>query len=166
MRNRLEADESGALRAVPTDERETLETGIVFRSVGYRGVELAGVPFDERTGTVPNDRGRVGPGVYAAGWIKRGPSGVIGTNKKDATETVGLLLEDLRDAPRKDVALEEVDRFFAERVPRLVMYPGWTSIDEHERAAGEKLGRPRVKLCTWDELLEAAERVAAADPSS
>ena len=166
VRNRLEADESGALRAVPTDERETLETGIVFRSVGYRGVELAGVPFDERTGTVPNDRGRVGPGVYAAGWIKRGPSGVIGTNKKDATETVGLLLEDLRDAPRKDVALEEVDRFFAERVPRLVMYPGWTSIDEHERAAGEKLGRPRVKLCTWDELLEAAERVAAADPSS
>ena len=76
------------------------------------------------------------------------------------------LLEDLRDAPRKDVALEEVDRFFAERVPRLVMYPGWTSIDEHERAAGEKLGRPRVKLCTWDALLEAAERVAAADPSS
>jgi len=161
VRNRLEADESGALRAVPTDERETLETGIVFRSVGYRGVELAGVPFDERTGTVPNDRGRVGPGVYAAGWIKRGPSGVIGTNKKDATETVGLLLEDLRDAPRKDVALEEVDRFFAERVPRLVMYPGWTSIDEHERAAGEKLGRPRVKLCTWDELLEAAESIAA-----
>jgi ferredoxin--NADP+ reductase len=165
-RNRLEADESGALRAVPTDERETLETGIVFRSVGYRGVELAGVPFDERTGTVPNDRGRVAPGVYAAGWIKRGPSGVIGTNKKDATETVELLLEDLRDAPRNDVALEEIDRFFAERVPRLVMYPGWTSIDEHERAAGEKLGRPRVKLCTWDELLEAAERVAAADPSS
>ena len=166
VRNRLEADESGALRAVPTDERETLETGIVFRSVGYRGVELAGVPFDERTGTVPNDRGRVGPGVYAAGWIKRGPSGVIGTNKKDATETVELLPEDLRDAPRKDVALEEVDRFFAERAPRLVMYPGWTSIDEHERAAGEKLGRPRVKLCTWDELLEAAERVAAAEPSS
>jgi ferredoxin--NADP+ reductase len=161
VRNRLEADESGALRAVPTDERETLETGIVFRSVGYRGVELAGVPFDERTGTVPNDRGRVGPGVYAAGWIKRGPSGVIGTNKKDATETVELLLEDLRDAPRKDVALEEIDRFFVKRVPRLVMYPGWTSIDEHERAAGEKLGRPRVKLCTWDELLEAAERVAA-----
>src|SRR4029453_18790632 len=91
-RNTLDADE----RAVATDEKETLETGIVFRSVGYRGVALPEVPFDERTGTVPNDRGRVAPGVYAAGWIKRGPSGVIGTNKKDATETVEFLLEDLR----------------------------------------------------------------------
>jgi ferredoxin/flavodoxin---NADP+ reductase len=157
VRNRLEADDNGVLRAVATDKREMLETGIVFRSVGYRGVELPGVPFEERTGTVPNDRGRVSPGVYVAGWIKRGPSGVIGTNKKDATETVELLLEDLRDAPRKDTPLEKIDAFFAERVPRLVMYPGWTSIDELERSAGEKLGRPRVKLCTWEELLDAAE---------
>jgi ferredoxin--NADP+ reductase len=161
VRNRLEADESGALRAVPTDEHETLDTGIVFRSVGYRGVELSGIPFDERTGTVPNDRGRVSPGVYAAGWIKRGPSGVIGTNKKDATETVELLLEDLRDAPRKGRSAEDVEQLLAERVPRLVMYEGWTSIDERERSAGEPHGRPRVKLCTWDELLDAAERVAA-----
>ena len=161
VRNRLEADESGALRAVPTDEHETLDTGLVFRSVGYRGVELPGVPFDERTGTVPNDRGRVSPGVYAAGWIKRGPSGVIGTNKKDATETVELLLEDLRDGPRKGRSAEDVEQLFTERVPRLVMYEGWTSIDERERSAGEPHGRPRVKLCTWDELLDAAERVAA-----
>jgi ferredoxin--NADP+ reductase len=161
VRNRLEADESGALRAAPTDERETLETGIVFRSVGYRGVALPGVPFDEGRGTIPNDRGRIAPGVYAAGWIKRGPSGVIGTNKKDATETVELLLEDLRDAPRKGRTAEEIDRFLLDRGVRLVLYPGWTSIDELERAAGEKLGRPRVKLCTWDELLEAAEQVAA-----
>ena len=161
VRNRLEADESGALRAVPTDEHETLDTGLVFRSVGYRGVELPGVPFDERTGTVPNDRGRVSPGVYAAGWIKRGPSGVIGTYKKDATETVELLLEDLRDAPRKGRSAEDVEQLLAERVPRLVMYEGWTSIDERERSAGEPHGRPRVKLCTWDELLDAAERVAA-----
>jgi len=161
VRNRLEADESGALRAVQTDEHETLDTGLVFRSVGYRGVELPGVPFDERTGTVPNDRGRVSPGVYAAGWIKRGPSGVIGTNKKDATETVELLLEDLRDGPRKGRSAEDVEQLFTERVPRLVMYEGWTSIDERERSAGEPHGRPRVKLCTWDELLDAAERVAA-----
>jgi ferredoxin--NADP+ reductase len=157
VRNRLEADDAGVLRAIPTDERETLETGIVFRSVGYRGVELPGIPFDERSGTVPNDRGRVAPGVYVAGWIKRGPSGVIGTNKKDATETVEVLLDDLRDGPRKETPLEKIDAFFAERVARLVMYPGWTSIDELERTAGEKLGRPRVKLCTWDELLDAAE---------
>jgi ferredoxin--NADP+ reductase len=160
VRNRLETDDGGVVRAVPTDEREILACGIVFRSVGYRGVALAGVPFDESRGTIENERGRVAPGVYAAGWIKRGPSGVIGTNKKDAAETVELLLEDLRDAPRKDVAAEDVVGFLAERAPRLVMYHHWTSIDELERAAGEKLGRPRVKLCTWDELLAAAEAVS------
>jgi ferredoxin--NADP+ reductase len=160
VRNRLETDDGGVVRAVPTDERELLACGIVFRSVGYRGVALPGVPFDESRGTIENERGRVAPGVYAAGWIKRGPSGVIGTNKKDATETVELLLEDLRDAPRKHVAAEDVVGFLAERVPRLVMYHHWSSIDELERAAGEKLGRPRVKLCTWDELLEAAEAVS------
>jgi ferredoxin/flavodoxin---NADP+ reductase len=152
-------DES--LRAVPTDDRETLPAQIVFRSVGYRGVALPEVPFDESRGTIANDGGRVGPGVYAAGWIKRGPSGVIGTNKKDATETVELLLEDLRDAPRKEKTSEDVDRLLMERVPRLVLYEGWASIDEHERGAGEKHGRPRVKLCTWDELLDAAETVAS-----
>ncbi|MDP9262618.1 MAG: FAD-dependent oxidoreductase [Actinomycetota bacterium] len=153
VRNTLDA----ANRAVPTEEHETLDAGIVFRSVGYRGVELPGVPFDEGSGTVPNERGRVEPGVYVAGWIKRGPSGVIGTNKKDATETVELLLEDLRDAPRKDRPREEIEALLVERGVRLVLYPGWTSIDELERAAGEKLGRPRVKLCSWDELHEAAE---------
>jgi ferredoxin--NADP+ reductase len=153
VRNTLDAEK----RAVATDAHETLDAGIVFRSVGYRGVELPGVPFDERSGTVPNERGRVEPGVYVAGWIKRGPSGVIGTNKKDATETVQLLLEDLRDAPRKDRPREEIEALLVNRGVRLVLYPGWTSIDELERAAGEKLGRPRVKLCSWDELLEAAE---------
>ena len=160
VHNRLEADESGALRAVATGEHETLPAGIVFRSVGYRGVELPGVPFDERSGTIPNERGRIAPGVYAAGWIKRGPSGVIGTNKKDAAETVELLLEDLREAPRKGRNAEEIDAFLLARGVRLVLYPGWTSIDELERAAGEKLGRPRVKLCTWDALLDAAESMA------
>jgi len=162
VRNRLEADASGALRAVATGEREAVPAGIVFRSVGYRGVALPGVPFDEETGTVPNERGRVSPGVYVAGWIKRGPSGVIGTNKKDAAETVELLLEDLRDAPRKGRTAAEVETLLLERGVRLVVYDGWTSIDELERTTGEKLGRPRVKLCTWDELLNAAESVAAA----
>jgi ferredoxin/flavodoxin---NADP+ reductase len=159
-RNRLEADAAGALRAVATGERETLSTGIVFRSVGYRGVALPGVPFDEDTGTVPNDRGRVSPGVYVAGWIKRGPSGVIGTNKKDASETVELLLEDLRHAPRKGRSAAEVEALLLDRGVQLVVYEGWTSIDELERAAGEPLGRPRVKICTWEDLLGAAERVA------
>jgi ferredoxin--NADP+ reductase len=161
VHNRLEADSSGSLRAVPTDERETLPTSLVFRSVGYRGVALPGIAFDEARGTIPNERGRVAPGVYVAGWIKRGPSGVIGTNKKDASETVELLLEDMRDSARKGRTAEEVEEVLAERVPRLVMYHGWISIDERERAAGEPLGRPRVKLCTWDELLDAAGQVAA-----
>jgi ferredoxin--NADP+ reductase len=170
VRNRLEPDGRGGLRAVPTDEHETLPAQIVFRSVGYRGVALPDVPFDESRGTIRNDRGRVldedgkqVSGVYAAGWIKRGPSGVIGTNKKDATETVELLLEDLREGrlERKDKTAEDVDALLDERGIRRVVHAGWSSIDQRERAAGEQLGRPRVKLCTWDELLEAAEAVAA-----
>jgi ferredoxin/flavodoxin---NADP+ reductase len=158
VHNRLEPDERGTLRAVATGERETLDTGLVFRSVGYRGVPLPGVPFDEETGTIPNDRGRVEPGLYVTGWIKRGPSGVIGTNKKDATETVELLLED--DAAGRlagvDKTADDVDAFLDESGVRRVVYAGWSAIDQHERTAGEPHGRPRVKLCTWDELLAAA----------
>jgi ferredoxin/flavodoxin---NADP+ reductase len=170
VRNRLEADGRGGLRAMATGELETLPAGIVFRSVGYRGVALPGVPFDEERGTIRNAGGRVlgedgmpVPGVYAAGWIKRGPSGVIGTNKKDATETVDLLLEDDREGrlPHKGRTADDVDGFLDERGTRRVVYSGWSAIDAHERSAGEPLGRPRVKLCTWDELLAAAETVAA-----
>jgi ferredoxin--NADP+ reductase len=171
VRNRLEEQDGGRLVAVPTDEHETLECGLVFRSVGYRGVGLPELPFEERRGTIRNELGRVvdtdGKHVaqsYCAGWIKRGPTGIIGTNKKDATETVTHLLEDVdtgRIVHREEVTADAVESLIAERDVRAVMYPGWTSIDELERAAGEKLGRPRVKLRTWDELLEAAERVAA-----
>jgi ferredoxin--NADP+ reductase len=159
VRNELDENQ----RAVPTDEHETLSCGLVFRSVGYRGVELPGVPFDEKTGTIPNEGGRVEPGVYCAGWIKRGPTGVIGTNKKDAVETVDNLLEDAaagRLEPKPDATAAAVDALLAERGVRVVEYDGWTAIDEVERAAGEKSGRPRVKLCSWDELLAAAAGVA------
>src|SRR6476659_4516583 len=161
VRNRLE-EQDGRLVAVPTDERETLDCGLVFRSVGYRGVGLPELPFEERRGTIRNELGRVvdtdGRHVaqsYCAGWIKRGPTGIIGTNKKDATETVAQLLEDVRSgrvAHREEATPDAVEVLLAERDTRTVMYPGWTSIDELERAAGEKLGRPRVKLRTWDEL--------------
>jgi ferredoxin--NADP+ reductase len=160
VRNELDADQ----RAVPTAEHETLPCGLVFRSVGYHGVELPGVPFDALTGTIPNDGGRVEPGVYCAGWIKRGPTGVIGTNKKDATETVQLLLEDAaagRLEPKPDASAAAVDALLAERGVAVVEYAGWMAIDEAERAAGQKGGRPRVKLCTWDALLAAAERIAS-----
>jgi ferredoxin--NADP+ reductase len=172
VHNRLETDEAGAVRAVATDDRETLDCGLVFRSVGYRGVALPELPFDERRGTIPNDGGRLVDtegeplaGVYCAGWIKRGPTGVIGTNKKDATETVELLLEDVesgRLVRKPGVTAAAVEEVLAERGVRPVEYAGWAAIDEAERAAGEKLGRPRVKLCSWDELLAAAERAAAA----
>ncbi|MGH3050479.1 MAG: NADP oxidoreductase, partial [Gaiellaceae bacterium] len=163
-------EESGYVACVPTDERETLACGLVFRSVGYRGVELPEVPFDERRGTIPNDRGRAlgpdgepVPGVYCAGWIKRGPSGVIGTNKKDATETVDLLLEDAAAGrlERKGLTAAAVEERLAERGVRFVEYAGWAAIDEAERGAGGKLGRPRVKLCSWDELLAASEQAAS-----
>jgi ferredoxin--NADP+ reductase len=163
---RNELDETA--RAVSTGEHETVPCGLVFRSVGYHGVELPGVDFDPASGTIPNEGGRVEPGVYCAGWIKRGPTGVIGTNKKDATETVELLLADVaagRLEPKPDASAAAVDALLAERGVRFVEYAGWTAIDEAERAAGEKSGRPRVKLCSWDELLAAARRGTLASPA-
>lgn len=164
VHNRLEADGSGRVRAIATDEREVIPCGIVFRSVGYYGVGVPGVPYDERSGTITNEGGRVvdesgSPisGLYCAGWIKRGPTGVIGTNKKDATESVELLLEDAREGrlpPR--AAAGSLEELLASRGVEVVTYEGWERIDAVERANGEQQGRPRVKLCTWDELLETA----------
>jgi len=168
-RNRLEPDGDGGVRAVATDEREVIPCGLVFRSVGYRGVAIPDVPFDQGRGTIRNDRGRVldangehVPGLYCTGWIKRGPSGVIGTNKKDATETVALLLEDEAAGrlPRHGATADAVDALLAERDVTPVLYEGWTAIDEVERGRGGEQGRPRVKLCTWDELLDASRTAA------
>ncbi len=169
VRNRLEADERGGVRAVATDDRESIPAGLVFRSVGYHGVALEGVPFDERRGTMTNDDGRVVrdggqvQGVYCAGWIKRGPTGVIGTNKKDATETVHHLLEDaaaglLPEAAEPDPAAPL--GLLAERGVEVVLYAGWEALDAAEKVAGEQRGKPRVKLVTWDGLLAAARGAA------
>jgi ferredoxin--NADP+ reductase len=165
-RNRLVADADGRIRAEATGERETIPCGIVFRSVGYKGVPLPGVPFDESRATLRNDGGRVLagdgaalPGVYCAGWIKRGPSGVIGTNKKDATETVELLLEDARAGRLPTRSEGSVDDLLGARGVAVVGLDGWQRIDAAERAAGEARGCPRVKLCTWDALLAAARGV-------
>ncbi len=172
VRNRLVPDEHGRIAAVPTDERETIPCGIVFRSVGYLGVALPGVPFDERRATIPNEHGRaLDPGgdpiagLYCAGWCKRGPSGVIGTNKKDATETVEALLEDARAGrlQRADpsATAETVLALLASRGCEPVLYEGWAAIDAEERRRGEPHGRPRVKLASWDELRAAARTVRA-----
>ena len=109
-----------------------------------------------------DDAGAPLPGVYCAGWIKRGPTGVIGTNKKDATETVELLLEDAEAGrlPGRDATAGSLEDVLAERGVEPVLYSGWEAIDLAEREAGEPLGRPRVKLRTWDELLAAAARTA------
>jgi ferredoxin/flavodoxin---NADP+ reductase len=161
VHNELVADERGGVRAVPTERHETIPCGLVFRSVGYRGVALPDVPFDEELGVIPNDCGRVEPGLYCAGWIKRGPTGVIGTNKKDATETTELLLEDARAGLLRRESDERLESLLAERGVEFVAYGGWEAIDLEERTRGDPHGRPRIKLCTWDELLAAAKSVAA-----
>jgi ferredoxin--NADP+ reductase len=166
VRNRLEESADGRLVARATDETEDIECGLVLRSVGYRGKPFAGLPFDEQQGTLSNDKGRVTsvetgeplPGVYTAGWIKRGPSGVIGTNKKCAQETVNLLLEDLAAGklPEPSAEVDSLIEVLHERHPDVVDYAGWELIDEHERGLGEPSGRPRVKLTRVEELLDVA----------
>jgi ferredoxin/flavodoxin---NADP+ reductase len=171
VRNELVQAADGSIRAVPTDEREIIPCGLVLRSVGYAGIPIPGVPFDEPRATIANRVGRVldaddevVPGVYCAGWIKRGPSGVIGTNKKDAAETVELLLDDARNdrLPPVDRDIGPLEELLEQRGVQCVEYAGWETIDAHERALGEPHGRPRVKLCTWDELLEKAAAAAPA----
>jgi ferredoxin/flavodoxin---NADP+ reductase len=172
VRNELAADAEGNLRARETGEHETIPTGLLFRAIGYRGIPLPGVPFDERSGVIINDGGRIldpvtgAPrrGEYAVGWIKRGPSGVIGTNKKDAQETVDAIFADA--APDGDGLnvpdfpdSAAIERLLRKRQPELVTYDGWASIDRHERSLGESAGRPRVKLTRIEEML----RVAASE---
>jgi ferredoxin--NADP+ reductase len=183
IRNELVPAPGGGLRAQPTDERETIPAGLAFRAIGYRGIPLPGVPFDQRSAVIPNRGGRIVdpdsgaplPGEYVVGWIKRGPSGVIGTNKKDAQETVDAMLADLSasgngNAPSPEQGAAHlpdtpdaaaVEELLRSRQPELVTYAGWEAIDRHERALGEAAGRPRVKLTRIDELLRAA---AAEEP--
>jgi ferredoxin--NADP+ reductase len=167
-RNELQRDDSGRLRAVDTGERETIECGMVLRSIGYKGIPIEGVPFEEGRGLIHNDGGRVHdgsgeqvPGLYAVGWIKRGPSGVIGTNKKDALETVDKLFSDVEagNVPAPELAGDRsaIESLLAERKPDHVTFEGWQAIDAAEVEAGKPHGRPRVKLCKVEELVEASK---------
>ncbi|WP_027877889.1 FAD-dependent oxidoreductase [Meiothermus cerbereus] len=157
-KNRLDEN----LNAVGTGEFEELEVGLVLRSVGYKGVPLPEVPFDQRKGVIPNQSGRVlregqvAVGEYTAGWIKRGPSGVIGTNKADATETVKLLLQDAPHLPlAPEPNPEAVTRLLQARGVRYVTLEHWLKLDALECALGQAQGRPRVKLTSVDKMLEA-----------
>jgi ferredoxin--NADP+ reductase len=165
VRNELVRGENGRLSARATGQEERLDCSLVFRAIGYTGRPLLGLPFDERSGRIPNvqgrvlDRGEIMPGTYVAGWIKRGPSGVIGTNKKCAADTVSVVLEDLAEGRLAERELPGADAVEAElrrRQSKLVTYEGWEQIDAAEKSAGEPHGRPRVKLTRVDALLEAA----------
>jgi ferredoxin--NADP+ reductase len=163
--NRLVTGPDGRVSAEPTGEEEVIECGLVLRSIGYRGVPIPGIPFDERRGLIRNDGGRVHdeqgprPGEYVAGWIKRGPSGVIGTNKKDSADTVARIVEDaeagLLTGPAADDP-EAIATWLTERAPDHVTWAGWEMIDAQESALGQPAGRPRVKLVRLDELLSAS----------
>ncbi len=131
---------------------ETIECGLVLRAVGYHGQAVPGLPYDEVTGTVSNDRGRVAPGTYVAGWIKRGPTGFIGTNKTCAQETVTQLLDDLDAGTARVPARTGVLELLAERGVEVIDLAGWRAIDREERRRGEAAGRPRTKIVTLDEL--------------
>ncbi len=164
VRNRLEPDGRGGVRPVPTAEEERLGVGLVFRSVGYRGVAIPGLPFDEQRGVVPNIDGRVVEhegshtpleGVYVCGWIKRGPTGVIGTNKSCAAQTIDQLLADVV-AGRLGAARSEpaalVERLIADGA-RITDWNDWQQLDRHEVERGKNAGKPREKLTTVEEML-------------
>src|SRR6266542_3245050 len=169
VHNRLVATPTGTLQARPTGEVEELPVGLVFRAVGYKGVPLPGVPFHETWAVILIEKGRVlDPetkqpivGEYTAGWIKRGPSGVIGTNKPDAAETVAGMMEDrARDAllrPEKPTR-ESVERLLRQRQPRYFSYDDWRRLDALEVAAGRRAGRPRAKFTRVGEMARALGR--------
>jgi ferredoxin/flavodoxin---NADP+ reductase len=159
-RNQL-VNENGRIVAKDTGEREEEPAQLVVRAVGYRGVPTPGLPFDEKTGTIPHTGGRIdgSPNEYVVGWIKRGPTGVSGSNKSDSQETVDTLLSDLSGADLADVGADHSEKLVAwllERQPKLITDDHWKLINDYERAAGEPHGRPRVKVTSVAELLRIA----------
>lgn len=163
VRNRLVAAPDGSLKAEPTGETEELPVGLVFRSVGYKGLAIPGLPFEPRRGTVPHDCGRVidpatgarVTGCYVSGWIKRGPSGVIGTNKPCAAETAESMLADASAGTVLQPTGGDIEPLLRDRQPDLVTWPDWVRLNEAECAAGKPSGRPRVKLTRVADMLKA-----------
>lgn len=161
-RNTLAVDAAGAIRARSTGHDEDIEAGLLLHSVGYRGVAIDGVPFDDHRGVIPNDRGRVLDeaghplaGVYATGWIKRGPSGVIGTNKVCAQQTVTRIFEDFvagqLSAP--SAGADELDSLLRDRQPSSFGLEGWRAIDAEELKRGAARAKVRAKVVDVAEML-------------
>lgn len=161
-RNHLVEAADGSVRAETTADTFVLDAGLVVRSVGHRGTPVPGLPFDERTGTVPHHQGRVEPGVYVVGWIKRGPVGFIGTNKTDAQESVETILDDL-DAglPAPTGSADAIAALVAERHADAADLAAWQRLDAAERERGARTGRPRAKITDIAE-----QRAAAAPPAA
>ena len=166
VRNQLVKKEDGSLRPQATDKIVEEDAGLVFRSIGYHGKPLADLPFDQKSGTIPNECGQVKDPEngnllrnreYVAGWIKRGPSGVIGTNKQDAVETVHRMLETFlkeKMESGKNVSNPDIVLLLEKRKVEFVSFADWKLLDAHEIEAGQKQGRPRVKLTSTAEMLE------------
>lgn len=157
-RNELVRGEDGRVSARDTGEREDIPAQLVVRAVGYRGVPMPGLPFDDRSGTIPHTDGRIegSTNEYVVGWIKRGPTGVIGSNKSDSADTVATLLTDLQAAEPTDRGEDHaanVEQWLRVRQPKVVTNDHWRLIDEHERTTGQGSGRPRIKLTSLEELL-------------
>jgi ferredoxin/flavodoxin---NADP+ reductase len=160
--NRLVPGSGGDLKAEATGETETLRAGLVFRSVGYLGVGLPGVPLDPRRGIIPNEHGRVqgSSWEYVVGWIKRGPSGVIGTNKPDAAESSELLLSDFNDGRLNhpsQPSRESLEQRLAARGVKVVTWQDWLRLDALEKERGAAIGRPRLKFTSVEEMLAAVD---------
>ena len=164
--NAIVARDDGSLAARGTGTFDEITAQLVFRSIGYTGVPVAGIPFDERRGLISNEGGRVTDaagtqqiGEYVSGWIKRGPSGVIGTNKKDSQDTVAKILEDAAAGRLNEPVADDIEAMIATHCVHAVTWEGWQAIDAIETAAGEAStpGRPRVKLTEWAALREAAK---------
>lgn len=165
VRNELSAAPDGTLRARATGHEELIPAGLVFRSVGYHGVALPGLPFDAGRGVIPNEKGRilsaagqVLPGLYASGWIKRGPVGVIGTNKTDAAESVRSMVEDLTRGillQPEQPELGALERRLQERAVRFISYADWQRVDAQEVARGKPCGRPRIKFIRYEDFAAA-----------
>lgn len=157
-RTRLVKHKDGSVSAKSTGETEVLDTGLVLRAVGYHGLPIKDLPYDEKRGVVPNTAGRVAPGVYVAGWVKRGPNGFIGTNKSDAEETVDAILDDFDAAiiPEPVGTTAGLRSMIRHRQPGMVDLAGWLAIDAEERRRGEAQGRPRVKITDVAESMRIA----------
>jgi ferredoxin--NADP+ reductase len=165
--NAIVARDDGSLVARGTGTFEEIPAQLVFRSIGYTGQPIDDIPFDERRGLIRNEGGRVTDpagahqrGEYVSGWIKRGPSGVIGTNKKDSQDTVSKIIEDVAMGRVNQPISDDIEALVEARMPEVVTWDGWQAIDAIETAAGGNSApaRPRVKLTEWAALRDAAAR--------